>query len=281
MTNPNFFEQALLPASSITFRMARVPAGQFRMGSLKDDPDGLNSEKPDHKVRLDGFWMAEHPVTQALWEVVIGANPANFKGEQRPMENLSWFDAAVFCNALSKMTNRSPAYLTPDGQPYGWDGKSWGLPNEGEVRRDLKATGYRLPTEAEWEYAAREAPSMPIDTTPEIRLKYAGSDLLDQVGWYEKNSGGETHEVGLLLPNALGLYDMSGNVFEWCEDWYNEYTAEDQINPRGPVEGVYRVIRGGTWGGAPQYCRSADRTDVGPDGRYNDIGFRLVLQSVG
>jgi len=281
MTNPNYFEQALLPASSITFRMARVPAGQFRMGSSSDDPDAFDREKPPHFVRLDGFWMAEIPVTQALWEAVIGANPANFKGEQRPMENVSWFDAAVFCNALSKMTNRSPVYLTPEGQPYGWDGKSWALPNEGEVRRDLKATGFRLPTEAEWEYAAREAPSMPIDTAPEIRLKYAGSDLLDQVGWYQKNSGGETHEVGLLLPNALGLYDMSGNVFEWCEDWYSEYTVEDQTNPRGPDEGVRRVLRGGDWGGAPQDCRSASRGGVRPGLRDLRLGFRLVLQSVG
>ncbi|MFN0215207.1 MAG: formylglycine-generating enzyme family protein [Saprospiraceae bacterium] len=280
MNNPHIFTQAL-PNTPLTFRMVRVPGGRFHMGSLHDDPDAYDSEKPRHKVQLDGFWMAEYPVTQALWEAVIGNNPSHFKAEQRPVENVSWFDAVVFCNALSKLTERSPAYLTPSDQIYGWDGKAWILPNSGEVRLNPKANGYRLPTEAAWEYAAREALSISEVEKQETGLKYSGSDLLDQVGWYSENSGGETRDVGLLLPNALGLYDMSGNVYEWCYDWWDDYKPNDQKNPTGPEKGVVRVIRGGYWGYFPQFCRSAFRYDDGPVNRGHILGFRLSLQSVG
>jgi len=127
-----------------------------------------------------------------------------------------------------------------------------------------------LPKEAQWEYAARAG--------QDESLKYAGSDLLDQVGWYEDNSGGETREAGLLMPNALGLYDMIGNVLEWCEDWWADYRAEPQENPREPEKGVHRVLRGGYWGGGPQHCRLAFRDYFRPDYRHNYIGFRLALQ---
>lgn len=268
MHDPHFFDQSL-PDSPIRFRMVRVPAGVFQMGSPDNDPDAFDDEKPQHTVRLDGYWLADTPVTQALWQAVMGANPAHFQGPQRPVEQVSWFDAVVFCNTLSQRTGRSPAYRTPEGKPYGWDGKSWALPNEGEVRRNLKADGYRLPTEAEWEHAAREGSG--------ADLRYCGSDLLDQVGWYAANSGEETHDVALLLPNALGLYDLSGNVYEWCEDWKGDYTVELQENPCGLGEGFNRVIRGGRWSSRLRSCRPACRGGIGPGDHSDNLGFRLAL----
>lgn len=265
--HPHFFDQHL-PDTALHFRMIRVPAGTFQMGSPDNDPDALDAEKPQHAVRLDAFWLAETPVTQALWEAVMGSNPAHFTGPQRPVEQVSWFDAAVFCNALSQRTGRSPVYLTPEGKPYGRDGKSWTLTNEGVVRRDLKSDGYRQPTEAEWEHAAREGTS--------ADFRYCGSDLLSQVGWYNDNSNGETHDVALLLPNALGLYDMSGNVWEWCEDWWGNYSAVAQENPRGPEKGLYRVVRGGHWGVYPRRCRPACRGYDRP-ASGSHLGFRLAL----
>ncbi len=268
MPDAHYFDQGL-PDSSLLFRMVRVPAGEFFMGSTGDDPDASDDEKPRHRVRLDGYWMGETPVTQTLWEAVTGDNPSHFKDPQRPVEQVSWFDAAVFCNALSERTGRRPAYLRPDGQPFGRKGRDWVWPNEGEVRHDLSADGYRLPTEAEWEHAAREGAG--------ADWRYCGADELEQTGWYSDNSGGETREVALLLPNALGLYDMSGNVYEWCEDWYGEYADQAQQNPRGHGKGLYRVIRGGFWGGDPRRCRPACRYGYGPDFRRRLVGFRLAL----
>ncbi|MBX2890943.1 MAG: formylglycine-generating enzyme family protein [Saprospiraceae bacterium] len=276
MHHPHHFDQHLPGPAPLHFRMVRVPAGTFRMGSPDNDPDADRYEKPQHTVRLDGFWLAETPVTQALWEAVTGDNPAYFKGPQRPVEQVSWFDAAVFCNALSQLTDRPPAYLTPAGKPYGWDGKAWTLANAGDVRSPLskgegagERPGYRLPTEAEWEHAAREGAGSDF--------RYCGSDLLNQVGWYGDNSGGETHDVALLLPNALGLYDLSGNVYEWCEDWWGDYSAEAKENPRGPEQGVFRVLRGGHWGGYPQDCRPAYRLNYEPVRRGINLGFLLAL----
>ena len=271
----HYYKQTL-PDTGLSFRMVQIPGGQFMMGSPKDDKDAYDQEKPQHPVRLDGFWMAEHLVTQALWELVLGENPAYFKGAQRPVEQVSWFDAAVFCNALSKQCGRKPIYLTESGAVYGWVGGKWQLPNEGDVQLDGQANGYRLPTEAEWEFAARGGA-----LHEGANYQYAGSDLLDQVGWYRTNSGEETQEVGLLMPNELGLYDMSGNVWEWCQEWYGNYGSKAIENPPGPEKGVDRVIRGGSWVDVPLFCRPAYRDDNGPDVRNNDVGFRLVLQSVG
>ncbi|MBN8679432.1 MAG: formylglycine-generating enzyme family protein [Chitinophagales bacterium] len=273
MTKPYYYTQSLLPQANLSFRMVHIPEGEFLMGSVEGEPDILETELPQHPVQLDSFWMAEYAVTQELWQAVMHSDPSHFKGPLRPVENVSWFDAAVFCNALSKITGRNPVYLTPGQEPYGWDGQTWKLPNEGRVNINTKADGYRLPTEAEWEYAAKGGAPKPF--------LYAGSDLLEQVGWYKGNCESETHDVGLLLPNAWGLYDMSGNVYEWCEDWVDKYTAERKINPRGPKESDYRVIRGGDWGDYPQYCRSARRSNHRPGRRFFNIGFRLVLQSVG
>jgi len=270
-STPYFIEP--IPDTEVQFRMVSIPAGTFLMGSTDEDKDAPNDEKPAHLVEIKGFYMAEYPVTQALWEAVMGQNPAHFKGAQRPVEQVSWLDAAVFCNALSQRLGKKPVYYTPQGQTYGWNGQKWQLPNEGDVVRDWEADGYCLPTEAQWEYAARA----PDENDPKGH-RYVGSDYLDQVGWYRGNSDSQTHEVGLLLPNAWGLYDMSGQVWEWCEDWWGNYPKIDAL---GPKEGVDRVIRGGGWGGAPRLFRSAFRGGGRPGHRYNNIGFRLALQSVG
>ncbi|MFM9948157.1 MAG: formylglycine-generating enzyme family protein [Saprospiraceae bacterium] len=234
--------------SGLSFRLAHIPGGEFRMGSEDGDKEAYDEEKPAHSVRLNDFYLGEFAVTQDLWEAVTGDdNRADFKGARRPIENVSWEDIQKdFLPKLNQLTGQN----------------------------------YRLPTEAEWEYAARGGPYWQTEN-----YRYAGSDLLDQVGWYRQNSGQQTQEVGLLLPNALGLYDMSGNVWEWCEDqWHGDYKGAPKDGSAWvdrSDEGVNRVFRGGSWLNFPLHCRVASRVVNGPDGRVYSLGFRLVLQGGG
>jgi len=229
--------------NGLSFRLAHIPGGEFRMGSDDGDKEAEKYEKPAHLVRLNDFYLGEFAVTQDLWEAVTGENPSGFKGTRRPVEKVSWDDIIkLFLPKLVKMTGRE----------------------------------YRLPSEAEWEYAARGGPYWETEG-----YRYAGSDLLEQVGWYEENSDYETHEVGLLLSNALGLYDLSGNVWEWCEDWYGEYSPELQTDPKGAVKGVIRVLRGGGYFVNARSCRAASRSLHGPEFRGGDFGFRLALSLQG
>jgi formylglycine-generating enzyme required for sulfatase activity len=230
-----------------------VEGGQFLMG---DDKSEFDNQKPAHRVEVSSFYMAKYPVTQRLYEAVMGKNPSNFKGTMRPVEMVSWEDAQAFIKKLN------------------------GLKDVGEFLRLLSPPGeaFRMPTEAEWEYAARGG------RYSEGYL-YAGSDGLKQVGWYKENSGGETKEVGLLLGNELGLHDMSGNVWEWCEDWYggSEYYEECRKkgivkDPAGPDRGDHRVYRGGSWFSDAPNCRVARRGyDWYLGYRTFNLGFRLVL----
>lgn len=280
------YAEFTLPGTRTSFRMLPVPGGTFRMGASKDpadlnyDPEAGDDEIP-HLVSLDAFWLAETPVTQVLWTALMGNNPARFteNGENRPVEQVSWFDAAAFCNRLSIALGRPAVYFDKQGRIWGQqaDGR-WDWPNEGSLRRDPTANGFRLPTEAEWECAARGGPLDPQLSTRSHR--YAGSDLLEQVGWFEENAGDSTRPVGLLLPNELGLFDLSGNVREWCEDWYGDYESAPKPNPRGPDHGDYRVLRGGYWSNFRLYCRAAYRYNYAPVYRFHDVGFRLALQSV-
>ncbi len=215
---------------------------------MGDNHSDYDDEKPIHPVKLDSFYMAAIPVTQKLWQAVTGENPSSHQGDDRPVEMVSWLDVNSFIERLNKRSQML----------------------------------FRLPTEAEWEYAARGG-----------RLsegyRYTGSDRLRQVGWYNENSNLETKEVGQLRPNELGLYDMSGNVWEWCEDWYApDYYAACQRqglieNPRDMTAGTSRVVRGGSYFDGAAYCRCAYRDGYGPVNRSDDIGFRLVgvLPSVG
>ena len=213
------------------------------MGS--EDEEALPSEKPVHRVELSSFWIGEFPVTQALWVAVMGNNPAYFPGMDRPVEQVSWVDITErFLPALNQQSKQS----------------------------------YRLPTEAEWEYAARGG-------FHQSKYKYAGSNRLEDVGWHYENSHLETKAVGLKQPNALGLYDMSGNVWEWCEDWFDEKHYETWAktgvveNPTEPVQGRHRVLRGGSWVYDPGYCRLLSRKGVNPVIGNTGRGFRLVVSS--
>jgi len=212
------------------------PAGTFMMGRYPGEQDSNSDEDPQHEVTLtQGFWMSKYEVTQAQWRAVTGASPSYFSGDNRPVEQVSWNDIAASGGFIEKLNASNP-----------------GL-------------GFRLPTEAEWEYACRAG------TTGD----YAGS--LDEMGWYDENSGKQTHPVGQKKPNAWGLYDMHGNVCEWCWDWYGE-NLPGGIDPVGPASGSYRVYRGGGWGNYAFFCRAAYRNDYDPTYRYNgDLGFRSVL----
>jgi formylglycine-generating enzyme len=228
-----------------------VEGGEFLMG---DDNSEYSSDKPAHRVEVSSFYMVKYPVTQRLYEAVMGENPSTFKGPVRPVEMVSWEHAYAFIKKLN------------------------GTQGVRDYLRQLSPTGeaFRLPTEAEWEYAARGG-------SYSQGYLYAGSDRLKQVGWYEENSGDSTKDVGLLLANELGLHDMSGNVWEWCGDWYggSKYYGECRKkgvvkDPTGPFKGAHRVLRGGSYFRGPSRCRLTHRNDYGPSYLYGNIGFRLV-----
>jgi formylglycine-generating enzyme required for sulfatase activity len=235
-----------LPGKSpIDIDMVQIPAGSFLMG---DDTD-----QPVHRVHLTKpFLLAPVPVTQALYRAVTGENPSDFKGDDRPVETVSWLDAAAFCNRLSEKMGLQPVYEI-DGDEVNWNRQS---------------NGFRLPTEAEWEYACRAG------TT----TVFAHGDLesgLDKMAWYEANSEDKTHPVGLKAANAWGLHDMHGNVWEWVWDWYGGYPPGPVNGPTGPDRGSGRVGRGGSWYYVARLCRSAVRRNVVPGDRHNFLGVRL------
>jgi formylglycine-generating enzyme required for sulfatase activity len=230
--------------------MVLVEGGTFEMGSA----NGLDNETPVHQVRISSFYMSKYEVTQQEYQAVMGINPSYFKGDNLPVETVSWYEAIEYCNKLSVKEGLTPAYRG--------SGDS--------VVCDLKASGYRLPTEAEWEYAAKGG------SRETMVYEYSGSNSVDAVGWHRGNSGETTHPVGGKVPNSLGLYDMSGNVWEWCWDWYGDYGSGAQTDPVGAVSGALRVRRGGSWFGYGWYARSAYRYYFTPSSRYGNLGFRLV-----
>ena len=230
--------------------MVYVPPGSFTMGALEDDRDAYVSERPRHMVTLtQGFWMGKYPVTQALWEGVKGFNRSVFNGPKRPVENVSWFDVVRFCNQLSHYEGLDPVYQI-DGT---------------DVTCDWNANGYRLPTEAEWEYCARAGQD----------FKFSGSDTLRSVAWYADTSLGTTHPVGEKKPNAFGLYDMTGNVWEWVWDWMHRYRKPPLVDPRGPKKGTLRIERGGGWRHHAHRIRISRRSNFDPMYSGDDLGFRL------
>jgi sulfatase modifying factor 1 len=239
-------------AGKYGYEMVQVPGGRFTMGQGGTQAD----EKPAHSVSISGFWMGKTEVTQGLYQQVMGKNPSNFSscGDSCPVETVSWLDAVTFANKLSELEGLEACY-TISGSNVSWP-------------RGRSCTGYRLPTEAEWEYAARAGQS----TT------YAGSNELGDVAWYGDNSGSKTHPVAQKDDNAWGLYDMSGNVWEWVWDWYDSdyYQSSSSTDPVGPSTGSNRVRRGGSWGGSPSLARVAYRSYVAPSSRYGDLGLRLA-----
>jgi len=229
----------------------RVEGGTFQMGAPSG---GYDDERPVRSVTVGSFHMGKHPLTQREWRDVMGANPSHFKGDSLPVESVSWFEAVEYANRRSKKEGLTPAYSESGGSV------TW---NRG-------ANGYRLPTEAEWEYAARGGKMS-------RNYEYSGSNNAGEVAWYCDNSGSKTHAVGQKEANELGLHDMSGNVWEWCWDWYGAYPSKAETDPVGAPSGSARVARGGGWGSNAGIVRCADRSRSDPSGRNKNVGFRLVL----
>lgn len=231
-TQPPSASSLTFTANDVSFKMIRVEGGTFMMGSEADGP-----EKPIHSVTLSSYYIGETEVTQALWQAVMGSNPSDFKGDNRPVEQVSWDDCQTFIRKLNALTGKS----------------------------------FRLPTEAEWEYAARGG-------SKSNGYKYSGSNHLDSVAWFDGNSGKETHPVKGKLPNELGIYDMSGNVWEWCQDLFGNYDSSSQTDPKGATSGSYHVQRGGSWGyNGAWNCRVTIRSWDSPDNRRTIFGLRLAL----
>lgn len=238
--------------SNVSFKMVHVKAGTFTMGctpeqatfprgdwEVEDDYDRAAFERV-HKVTItNDYFIGETEVTQALYEAVMGRNPSGFaNGGLLPVETVSYYDAMEFCRRLSELTGRT----------------------------------FTLPTEAQWEYAARGGHKASAEQTV-----FAGSATLDEVGWYMDNADATTHEVATLKPNALGIYDMTGNVWEWCRDWWSEDFGSDPLaDPEGPSDGMKHVDRGGSWNKVPSHCRLSFRYGLNPDYKANNLGFRVV-----
>ncbi|MCK4654124.1 MAG: SUMF1/EgtB/PvdO family nonheme iron enzyme [Candidatus Cloacimonetes bacterium] len=235
--------------------MIFTQGGTFDMGDHYNEGD--SDELPVHSVTLDDFYIGKFEVTQAEYEAVVGSNPSYLSGDDLPVEQVSWYDAVMFCNLKSQQEGLTECYNL----------SYWSC--------DFDADGYRLPTEAEWEYAARGG----INWTDNFR--YSGcheiGDLPDYA-WYDSNSSNQTHPVGTKLPNQLGIHDMSGNVSEWCYDWYDStyYTSGSSINPQGPDSGDWRVLRGGNRGDNDNRCRVANRFADYPINSQRYYGFRIV-----
>ena len=232
------YSNGVLTVNGVRYEFALVEAGTFTMGATAEQgSDAYDNEKPAHQVTLTkDYYMGKTEVTQALWKAVMGNNPAGFKGDNRPVEQVSWNDCQEFIRKLNSLTGKT----------------------------------FRLPTEAEWEFAARGGNNS-------RHYKYSGSDNLHDVAWYYDNSSNTTHDVATKQPNELGIYDMSGNVWEWCQDRYGAYSSNAQYDPAGPMSGSYRVSRGGSWVSVASYCRSSIRISSDPDGRGSYLGFRLCL----
>ncbi len=245
--------------------MVYVQGGTFMMGATSEQGSDVNDrEKPTHRVTVSDFYISKYEVTQEQWKEIMGTNPSYFKGDNLPVENVSWNDVQEFIAKLNEKTGMN----------------------------------YRLPTEAEWEYAARGG-------NKSKGYKYSGGDDVDEVAWYYDNSTSndddafcyrehyddetielffgvpddlkrKSHSVGTKAPNELGLYDMSGNVWEWCSDWFGDYGSWSQTNPKGATSGSRHVRRGGSWRGYTRYCRVSYRGNYGPDSGLDYLGFRLA-----
>ncbi|MDM8550268.1 SUMF1/EgtB/PvdO family nonheme iron enzyme, partial [Desulfobacterales bacterium HSG2] len=219
--------------SDITLEMIYIPGGTFMMGSPETEKGRYPRESPQHEVTLSPFFMGKYPVTQEQYEAVTGENPSCFRGANRPVSEVSWNDAVAFCEKLSRRTGKT----------------------------------YRMPTEAEWEYACRAGTTTPF---------HFGETITPKLANYNYNCG-KTTDVGTFPPNAFGLCDMHGNIWEWCRDWFDDYPSGHVIDPEGPSSGSNRVKRGGSWSGSAGSCRSAGRGRDSPGRRSNALGLRLVL----
>jgi len=246
------------------------PPATFTMGSPSSEP-GRDSDETQHQVTLTrSFYVSQYEVTQSEWESVMGWNESDFRGSSRPVERVTWYDAVSYCNKRSQAEGLTPAY-TITGASY-----SGNHIVSATVSWNQSAAGYRLLTEAEWEYACRAGTQTAFCNGGITNIYCDPVDPnLNQVGWYCGNAGSTTHDVGGKSPNGWGLYDIHGNVWEWCWDWYGSYGGT-VTDPTGPGSGSDRVLRGGSWGCYARYCRSAFRYGSTPGARTDDLGFRLA-----
>ena len=227
----------VITVGNVSFTMVQVEGGSFMMGATSEQGnDAYGEEIPVHQVTLSPYNIGETEVTQALWEAVMGSNPSVFKGSNRPVEQVSWEDCQEFIQKLNQETGRK----------------------------------FRLPTEAEWEFAARGG-------NKSRGYKYSGSNNINDIAWFGDNSSRQTHDVKTKQANELGLYDMSGNVWEWCQDWKGKYPSSSQSNPIGPSSGSFRVYRGGSWSYNAGNCRVSFRYASSPSFRIGNLGLRLAL----
>lgn len=240
-------ENMTFTANGVSFNMVYVEGGTFQMGATAEQSNGYtpdSDETPVHTVTLSDYHIGETEVTQELWKAVMGASPSSSYswssskglGDKYPAYYISYTECQEFITKLNALTGQT----------------------------------FRMPTEAEWEYAARGG-------NQSKGYIFSGSDTIGNVAWYDDNSGSKTHEVATKAPNELGIYDMSGNVYEWCSDWYGSYSSSSQTNPTGPTSGSERVYRGGGWSTYAPYCRVAYRYYYSPGYRDNNLGLRLVL----
>lgn len=248
------------PLVSTSPEMVFVEGGSFLMGS----EDGNTNERPVHRVELSSFYIGKYLVTQNLWEEVMGTHPSHFKDALRPVEQISWYQAVIFCNKLS-LRDRLPLCYSLHGEvnQKEWDDR-WQ-----EIECDFDCSGYRLPTEAEWEFAARGG-------NKSKGYRYSGSDELGMVAWYKANSNTMTHPVGEKMANELNIFDMTGNVYEWCWDWSIEYDPRIRINPKGPHHGYCRIRRGGAYWDVAFSCHVATRNCDADGSKTRGCGLRLA-----
>ena len=229
--------EGIYEVNGVTFKMIAVEGGTFQMGATSEQgSDADSDERPVHSVTLSDYYIGETEVTQELWDAVMGTNPSRSKGSKKPVERVSWNDCQEFITKLNNLTGKN----------------------------------FRLPTEAEWEYAARGG-------NKSKGYKYSGSNTIGNVAWYYSNSGNKTHDVKTKQANELGIYDMSGNVWEWCQDYYGNYSSGSQTNPTGPTFGSYCVGRGSSWYNDAKLCRVSNRYHDYPDSASNLLGLRLSL----
>ena len=229
-------ESKVYTVNGVSFKMISVEGGTFTMGATAEQgSDAFDDEKPKHQVTLSSYAIGETEVTQELWLAVMGSNPSYYSGKQLPVESVSWDNCQTFIAKLNQLTGAN----------------------------------FRLPTEAEWEFAARGGHKT-------LGYKYAGSNTIGDVAWYDGNSSSKTHSVAQKQPNELGLYDMSGNVSEWCQDWYDSYSSAAQTNPTGPASSFARVNRGGVFVLSEKGCRVSSRGCAGPENAFNIVGLRLA-----
>jgi formylglycine-generating enzyme required for sulfatase activity len=260
---------AYLGSQTVSDGMVYVEGGTFIMGSQLTELGRYDNEVK-HRVMVNSFYMGKYEVTQGEYQKIMGTNPSIFIEDNLPVECVSWYEAIQYCNRLSEREGLIPVYTIEKDRIdlnsiSEYDNLRW------KITMDPEADGYRLPTEAEWEYAAKGGNKNSLD------FLYSGGNDINEVAWYYRNSGRRSHPVGTKAPNSLGIYDMSGNVWEWCWDWYgNYYISGPQKDPLGAAWGQGRVLRGGSWSSSARSVRSAVRSYSSPSNRNMGFGFRIV-----